>query len=272
MKELFFVVFLSFLSFILNGQTSGWLYDLTFAQKIAQSNNKLILIDFWATWCGPCKKMDQEVWSQSEIAAIKDNFIPVKIDVDNEKSLAMEYNVRSIPMLILMDYKGQVIHSYIGYNGKTNLVNFISAIPADVSGLYGPLTNYDPKKVDYPSSKTLGLALQSLSTKTSYDPLVRAFLIQSDQCFKKCKKLAQKDADLQEAELLGLLNHTLRGNQKKTIKEITDNPKNYSAAETLMFFVLSKAYKKNGDTENYNINLSKLQSKDDGADYVAMLK
>lgn len=243
------------------------------AQAAAKNNNQLILIDFWATWCGPCKQMDADVWSLPETAAIKRNFVPVKIDIDAERALATQYNVQSIPMLILMDYEGTSIHTYVGYKGKQDLLDFISKIPVDAKGLNETIAKHDAKQESYQTSKDVGLALQMLSTQTDYEPLMRAFLVNSDRYLKRSLKLAATENEKVEAELLMALNNVHRGLSKRTIKSIGEDMERYVATEpAFTYYVLAKAHKDISDQAGYEDYKNKLALLEAGAKYVAMLE
>jgi len=258
----------------LHGQNPFWLDDLKYAKTLAQSNKKLILVDFWATWCGPCRQMDADVWKTEEAAKIKENFVSVKIDIDAERSLAANYSVKSIPMLILMDHKGEVLHTYVGYKGKQDLLDFISHIPADASSLYAQIPSDDTKET-FEQSRSLGLAMQELSQQTTYLPLQRSFLTNSDRWFRRSTKLAEEDINkVNEIELLGSINDIHRDRTKKVIKDIDEARTKYENTpnESLMYYVLLQAYKKSGDTPAYEYALSKLREKEDGKKYLSLLK
>lgn len=74
-----------------------------------------VLVDFWATWCGPCKMIAPAV---SEIAEEYEGKVKVgKVNIDEEQLLAMQYNITAIPTLILFK-NGQVAQQMVGLNSK----------------------------------------------------------------------------------------------------------------------------------------------------------
>ena len=66
----------------------------------ARENGGVMLVDFWATWCGPCKMVAPTIEALSELYAGK--VIVGKVDVDQEPELATEYGVMSIPTVIVL--------------------------------------------------------------------------------------------------------------------------------------------------------------------------
>ncbi|TVS19480.1 MAG: DUF255 domain-containing protein [Planctomycetaceae bacterium] len=88
-----------------------WLNDVRQAQQIAQEKQQLILLHFYADWCGPCKHLTREVYPRPDISsAISQNYIPVKIDVQRSPELARHYGVQSFPTDIFLEPSGRVVH------------------------------------------------------------------------------------------------------------------------------------------------------------------
>ncbi|WP_298391475.1 thioredoxin domain-containing protein [Flavobacterium sp.] len=92
------------------------------AKKLALATNKIIVVDFWATWCGPCKKMDRDTWSDESVKAALDNFVFVKIDIDRDKEIANKYNVSAIPNVFFLDGNGATLNNSLGYKTSAEIL------------------------------------------------------------------------------------------------------------------------------------------------------
>ena len=88
--------------------------DADFDEKVMKAD-KPILVDFWATWCGPCK-MQNPILEELDSEG-KDAFTIAKIDVDANPATAQKFGVMSIPTLMIFK-GGQVVKQFVGVQSK----------------------------------------------------------------------------------------------------------------------------------------------------------
>ena len=98
--------------------------DASFSTEVL-SSNKPVLVDFWATWCGPCKMVAPVL---EEIAAERAGQLTIaKLDVDANPETARDFQVVSIPTLILFK-DGQPVKRIVGAKGKAALLRELSDV------------------------------------------------------------------------------------------------------------------------------------------------
>lgn len=90
-------------------------------QKEVLESSKPVLVDFWATWCGPCRMQAPVL---EELAAESDSVKIGKLNIDEEQALAIKYRVSSIPTLMLFK-DGQVAETLVGLRSKNELAEML---------------------------------------------------------------------------------------------------------------------------------------------------
>lgn len=84
-------------------------------------SEKTVLIDFYADWCGPCKMLSRVV---EQFASENENIKVVKINVDDEQDLAVDYGIMSIPTLVVIK-NGQEVNRSVGLVSKDDILNIV---------------------------------------------------------------------------------------------------------------------------------------------------
>ena len=90
-------------------------------EPIVNQNEKPVLIDFWAPWCGPCQMVGPII---EEIAAERNDIIVGKINVDDEMELARQFCIMSIPTIVVMK-NGEKAATSIGYKPKADILKLL---------------------------------------------------------------------------------------------------------------------------------------------------
>ena len=84
-------------------------------------SDKTVLLDFWASWCGPCKMVAPIL---EEIAAERADIKVGKVNVDEQPQLAGQFNIMSIPTMLVFK-NGQVVNQSVGYRPKEELLKLL---------------------------------------------------------------------------------------------------------------------------------------------------
>lgn len=111
------------------------------AQELAAKEHKIIFMDAYTSWCGPCKRMAREVFTNEEVGKFYNkHFINVKVDMEKGEGpkLAQKYRVSSYPTLLYIDDKGEVVHVAKGSRPSDQFIGLgkVALSKNDKSGEY----------------------------------------------------------------------------------------------------------------------------------------
>lgn len=96
-----------------------------FQKEVMNVKDKLVMVDFWATWCGPCRALGPVV---EELAEAYDGKVVVgKVNVDEEPDLAAQFRVSSIPSIFFIK-NGEVVKHAVGFQEYDNWVAIIESL------------------------------------------------------------------------------------------------------------------------------------------------
>ena len=172
----------------------------------AEIENKAVIIDFVADWCGPCKTMDKQLWNSEEFKLLK-NYVFIEVDIDKNTSLARKYGITSIPRVIVEVANNQkdVLIDKSGFRSKNQHLGELQYI-----------NQFDLKEVYLSNNESeYGSAYRNLclsDREKSYTTLLKL----SSKHFKKALKKEKNIIN----QLNIIYNLKLKGSSKKANKNL----------------------------------------------------
>ncbi|MGC8668055.1 MAG: thioredoxin family protein [Chthonomonadales bacterium] len=107
-----------------------WKTSLSEAAKVAAKQRKIMLVDFYAEWCGPCQAMLKTTYRDKAVVKQMGRFVPVLIDVDKEGKLAQKYGVEAVPTTLFLTPDGKVLRSETGYHNAEDFLRLTKEVLA----------------------------------------------------------------------------------------------------------------------------------------------
>ncbi len=105
-----------------------WHANLDEALAAAEKSGKPVLVDFYAEWCGPCKRLAKTVLDNPEHTDLMASFEAVRVDIDRNRELAEKYQVQSIPDVRILDAESNEISRLVGFGGEKATVQSLKQI------------------------------------------------------------------------------------------------------------------------------------------------
>src|SRR5580765_2360646 len=132
----------------------GPFQEMTFEQALAaaKKDGKVVMIDFFTTWCQPCKRLDKVTWADEGVQKwLGEKTVPLKIDAEKEVKLAEQFEVKAYPTIVFVKADGTKIDAIVGFKepkafmelakdalaGRTSAVRLNEKLEAAKAGLAG---------------------------------------------------------------------------------------------------------------------------------------
>ena len=104
-----------------------WQFDYEKALAEAKAQHRPVLIDFSASWCGPCRMMETTTFSDEKVQKVMSDYTLVKIDIDRNQMLAARYKVQAIPTCIVLNEFADTVDRHTGYADAMAFSHWLTA-------------------------------------------------------------------------------------------------------------------------------------------------
>ena len=97
-----------------NAKSIAWQPSYEMAWATAYRTKKPLMIDFYTDWCGACKVLDADTYTNSKVIRESDKFISVKINAEKRTDIAQQFGIRAYPTIVWLDNRAQLLHKIEG--------------------------------------------------------------------------------------------------------------------------------------------------------------
>lgn len=277
MRKMILVLLIYLMNYTIASATK-WITSFEDAQKIAIAENKLILIDFWADWSTNSMLMDCYVWDDDEVKDLMKNFIPLRIDVDNNNILVSRYSINRVPYLFIVDPVGEIIYKDLEEKNKSQVIKILKEYSVNTSFLQVDFLSYRKSK----SSKSAMNIAEKYSNYLVFvnKPAQKDFFRVAKRYLKKVKRISdKKDYKQKYSQKANLLSSPYRnlvnGKYEKVIKVLNKKFKENEISEAnkgLYNFLYFASYSKLKDKEKAKLWYEKLKKDKDAKLYLLKLR
>lgn len=255
LKKLSLIAICLLIGFVANGQIQ-WMSSYAEAKKIAKEQNKLIVVDCWANWCGPCKKMDEDVWEKDNMGIYAAKYVFVKLDLSSGFSNP-DFLVKAIPKIFITDAWNNQFESITGYQSLRRMENLLTAYSFSLEDIYKSTVELEKDDENVDKALQLAMCYQEQSTVVEREA-VKSLSYKSRMCFKQAEKLLKKskNKDLsQKVQILSCLNKS----GKKALKVLASCKPSNEENANLKAALLARIYLSLEQVENAKEQYAKIK-------------
>lgn len=176
----------------MEGKGIHWTTNLSWSQvkQKAKAENKYIFMDCYATWCGPCKAMDKEIYPDDKVGAlVNEKFISVKVQMDSTandgepiqqwypavKEIKKNYTILGYPAYLFFSPDGELVHQDLGYKPVKDFVALLNDALNPSAQLATIMENYRAGKLSPSALGKVALAEKKLGKKDLADSIARKY-------------------------------------------------------------------------------------------------
>lgn len=180
MKKIVLAVFMAAMALSLSAQINFREGSFAEALEAAKSENKLVFMDCYTSWCGPCKALAKDIFTRKDVGDFFNaNFINVKYDMEKGegKELNKRYkaNIIGFPTLLLIDKKGKVVHQMAGFQEADVLIAGMKA-GKEGKSLFAYRDRYTAGERDFAFLKEYVTALQGAFLKNDIEQVILDYM------------------------------------------------------------------------------------------------
>lgn len=236
------------------------------ALAMARQKRKVIFVDAYTTWCGPCKMMNRNTFPDNKVGALFNaQFINVKLDMERGEGIQFgnQYEVIAYPTLLFINHEGEVVHKVLGYRGPKELLQEAGAALRPENNLDLLSLAFEQGTTDRDTLRMLAMTWQSVEDRRAYEAGDRFF-----KTITKDKELLEEDNweaiqaltyDLQSREYQYLLDK-----QQAFIRRYGYQPVLDKVYSLLKKAAISSALTRNDVAYQQALDIANRRLKDDG--------
>lgn len=106
----------------------AWVRDYEQALRLSEASGRPVFVSFDASWCTYCARMDREVFTRQDVAAVLKGFVPLRLDAGREQERMAALHLDAVPAFAVLDADGRVVARRMGYMDGTALIRWLEEV------------------------------------------------------------------------------------------------------------------------------------------------